>query len=277
MLRKGFDSTQAISVVILSLSLGVGTFLALAQPAPDSADGIDRVLAYSRTSGFRHGSIEDGIKAMKATGESHNFAVDASESPEAFTADNLARYDVVVFLNTTQDVLGPEEEKVFEGWIRGGGGYVGIHAASDTEYDWPFYGKLMGAWFAGHPRVQSADINVVDRKHPATMHLPEKWTRTDEWYNFRAFPEGVRVLAYLDTDSYEGSSMKGNHPASWCHSVDQGRAFYTVGGHTKESFSEPDFLRHLLGAIWWAAGNDGAPPKAKETKPSSPSPKGETR
>jgi len=273
-LRSGLS--QAFALVALFTLVSTLVLFAAAQPAPDGDESLDRVLVYSRTAGFRHASIGPGIKALVAMGKSHGFAVDASEVPEVFESDNLARYDVVVFLNTTQDVLGPSEEKAFEGWLRAGGGYVGIHAASDTEYDWPFYGKMMGAWFSGHPRVQSADINVVDRKHPSTLHLPEKWTRTDEWYNFRAFPEGVRVLAYLDTDSYEGSTMKGKHPASWCHQIDRGRAFYTVGGHTKESFSEPDFLGHILGAIWWAAGNDGVPPVASKKTPSPGGARGET-
>ncbi|NRA76011.1 MAG: ThuA domain-containing protein [Planctomycetes bacterium] len=231
---------------------------------------ISSILVYSRTTGFRHGSIGVGKKTLAKLGKKHGFEVEITEDPTVFTEEKLRAHDVVVFLNTTQDVLDAKQESAFEGWIRSGGGYVGIHSASDTEYDWTFYGHLMGAYFSGHPRVQQATIEVKNREHPATAHLPEKWVRTDEWYNFKKFPQHVDVLAYLDTDSYQGSSMKGKHPAAWCHQVDLGRAFYTVGGHTNESFSEPDFIQHLYGAIWWAAGNDGSLPTKKQTKPIVP-------
>ena len=252
-----------------------------AQPATDSTmkKGLTSILVYSRTSGFRHGSIGAGKKALANLGKKNGFQVEITEDPTAFSEEKLRAHDVVVFLNTTQDVLDAQQESAFEGWIRSGGGYVGIHSASDTEYDWTFYGHLVGAYFSGHPRVQQATIEVKNRQHPATAHLPEKWVRTDEWYNFKEFPQHVEVLAYLDTDSYQGSSMKGKHPAAWCHQVDLGRGFYTVGGHTNESFSEPAFIQHLYGAIWWAAGNDGAAPvknpTQKKTKPVTAA--GETR
>ncbi|MGE4619163.1 MAG: ThuA domain-containing protein [Planctomycetota bacterium] len=249
-------------------------------PAPVfTGKGLTSVLVFSRTTGFRHGSIEDGQKALQKLAEQNGFNVEITEDPTAFSGEKLRRHEVVVFLNTTQDVLDAVQEKAFEDWIRSGGGYVGIHSASDTEYQWTFYGHLMGAYFSGHPRVQQATIEVKNRKHPAMAHLPKKWLRTDEWYNFKAFPEHVEVLAYLDTDSYEGSSMKGKHPAAWCHQVDLGRGFYTVGGHTNESFVETDFIQHLYGAIWWAAGNDSPAPvkNPRQKKPTAPAPAGETR
>jgi len=238
-------------------------------PEPHTTEQTLRsILVFSKTAGFRHSSIEPGQQALQAMGEAAHFRVKVTEDASVFTAEELKAHQVVVFLNTTQDVLEPQQETVFENWIRQGGGYVGIHAASDTEYQWSFYGKLVGAYFSGHPAVQEATIDVVYPKHPAMMHLPRKWTRTDEWYNFKKLPgEGVRILAWLDTDSYQGSSMPGKHPAAWCHTIDKGRSFYTVGGHTDQSFSEPLFLQHLHGAIWWAAGNRGAPPASPKKTP----------
>ena len=230
------------------------------QPEADSpADESLRVLVFSRTEGFRHASIPDGIAAIKALGEEHGFEVEATEDPDQFTLRNLRRYSVVVFLSTTGDVLDDHQQLAFEAFIALGGGYVGIHAAADTEYDWPWYGELVGGYFKSHPAVQPADLRVVDRDHPATAHLPEVWTRTDEWYNYRENPRGrVRVLIELDEASYENGGMGADHPIAWCHEFAGGRAFYTGGGHTSESFAEPEFLTHIVGAIRWAAGDQEA-------------------
>ncbi len=210
-----------------------------------------QVLVFSRTAGFRHGSIEPGVKAMQSLG-GDAFTVEHTEDPGRFTHDGLASFDAVVFLNTTMDVLDDAQQQAFAGWYRDGGGYVGIHAAADTEYDWPWYGQLMGAWFMSHPSVQEADIVVEDRTHPAMSHLPATWTCTDEWYDYRASPRGsVHVLARMDHDSYEGEQMEGDHPVIWCQVFDGGTAFYTGRGHTDESFAEPAFREHLRQAILW--------------------------
>jgi type 1 glutamine amidotransferase len=214
-----------------------------------------RVLVFSRTAGFRHDSIPAGIAALRDLGATGGYAVDATEDAHAFTGANLARYRAVVFLNTTGDVLDPGQQESFESYVRGGGGYVGVHAAADTEYGWPFYGELVGTWFASHPAVQPARIVVEDRRHPATAHLGPSWSRTDEWYNFRADPRPrVHVLLALDESTYSGGSMRTDHPIAWCHPVGAGRAFYTGGGHTVESYAEPAFRAHLLGAVRYAAG-----------------------
>jgi len=223
------------------------------RPVDDPADF--NVLVFSKTAGFRHDSIPDGIAAIRKLGENHHFTIDATEDAAAFTPENLAQYKCVVFISTTGDVLNDEQQRAFERYIQAGGGYAGIHAASDTEYDWPWYGRLVGSYFAGHPAIQDATILVADRTHPSTSHLPERWPRHDEWYNYKSNPrDQVHVLATLDETSYEGGTMGGDHPIAWCHEFDGGRAWYTGGGHTKESFSEPDFLRHILGGIRWAAG-----------------------
>ncbi|MFT5423391.1 MAG: type 1 glutamine amidotransferase [Phycisphaerales bacterium] len=228
-------------------------------PGPKKDDP-PRVLIFSKTAGFRHGSIEAGVESIQKLGTENGFAVEHTEDSGEFTDANLARFGVVVFLNTTQNVLNLAQEAAFERYIRAGGGYVGVHAATDTEYDWPWYGRLVGAYFSGHPHIQQADVKILDDNHPATADLPETWTRTDEWYNFRAeLAQGVRVLAVLDEGSYEGGDMEGrvgSHPIIWCHEFEGGRSFYTEMGHTDESFSEPAYLGQLLGGIRWAMGQD---------------------
>ncbi len=211
-----------------------------------------RILVFTRTEGFRHDSIPAGIDAFRELAVANGWFVEATEDPERFTAELLKPFKAVVFLNTTGDVLDPPHEAAFEAFIRNGGGYLGIHSASDTEYDWPFYKELVGAHFKRHPAVQQATVMVEDQEHPATRLLPHRWTRTDEWYDFRALPEAPhRVLARLDPASYTGSEHTDDHPIVWCREIDAGRALYTGCGHTKESFKEPLFREHLSGSIRW--------------------------
>jgi type 1 glutamine amidotransferase len=229
-------------------------------PAPVAvADDPYDVLVFSRTAGFRHDSIAAGTQAIRELGAANGFSVTATEDPAVFTAAGLAAYEAVVFLNTTGDVLDNTRQAAFESYIRGGGGYVGVHAAADTEYDWPFYGQLVGAWFASHPAIQPAAVVVGDRAHAATAHLPQRWTRTDEWYNYRTNPRSTaHVLATLDESSYSGGGMGADHPHVWCKTLDAGRSFYTGGGHTIESYADPAFRAHLLGGIRYAAGATNA-------------------
>ena len=214
------------------------------------------VLVFSRTTGFRHTSIPQGIGAVEKLGQLHQFSVDATEDPALFTPENLVKYDAVIFMNTNGiDVLGPEQKTAFEGYIQTGGGYVGVHSAAATEYEWPWYNELVGAYFDNHPEPQEADVLVLDRVHPSTVHLPARWRRFDEWYNYRTNPRNdVHVLAVLDERSYEGGEMGHDHPIVWAHEFDGGRAWYTGLGHTEESYEDPTFLQHLLGGIEWAAG-----------------------
>ncbi|MEU7469548.1 lectin [Streptomyces sp. NPDC044984] len=227
--------------------------------ATAAADPAYEILVFSRTAGFRHSSIDEGVTALRDLGAANNFTVTATEDPAAFTTANLARYRTVVFLSTTGDVLGPAQQTAFEQYLGTGGGYVGIHAAADTEYDWPFYEGLAGALFQSHPAIQPATVEIEDRAHDATAHLAGTWQRTDEWYNYRTNPRATaHVLASLDESSYSGGSMSGDHPIAWCKEYAGGRAFYTGGGHTEESYADPAFRRHLLGGIRWAAGTTRA-------------------
>ncbi len=223
-----------------------------------SAAGADRerrVLVFSKTTGFRHDSIPDGIAAIRALGEQRGFAVDESEDATVFSDSGLAPYSALVFLNTTGNILNDNQKAAFQRYIQGGGGFVGIHSASDTEHNWPWYGALVGAFFQSHPSIQQARIRVADRVHASTRFLPSPWTRTDEWYNFDANPRSrVHVLATVDESTYAGGEMGSDHPIAWCQFYEGGRSWYTAGGHTRESFSEPLFLQHLLGGIQFAAG-----------------------
>jgi len=216
-----------------------------------------RVLVFSKTAGFRHSSIPDGLAAIRRLGQENGFVVEATEDAGAFRDETLKRYRAVVFLNTTGDVLDPVQESVLERFIQAGGGWVGIHAATDTEYGWPWYGRLAGAWFAGHPNnpnVRKGTFRVRDTTHLSTRGLPPTWEREDEFYNFRNIDSTIRVLVDIDERSYQGGTNGDRHPMSWYHEFDGGRAWYTSMGHTEATFAEPLFLRHLLGGLRWAIG-----------------------
>ncbi|WKT96212.1 ThuA domain-containing protein [Micromonospora soli] len=244
-LRTVLGAAAAVSATLACTSQDI--------PADADDDPYD-VLIFTRTTGFRHDSIPAGIQAVRELGAANNFTVTATEDAAQFTTANLARYEAVVFLNTTGDVLGPAQQAAFEAYIGAGGGFVGVHSAADTEYDWPFYGHLVGARFAAHPAIQQATVTVEDRTHPATAHLPQTWTRTDEWYDYRTNPRSsAHVLASLDESSYVGGAMGGDHPFAWCRAYAGGRSFYTGGGHTQASYADPAFRAHLLGGIRYAA------------------------
>ncbi|MCX7553046.1 ThuA domain-containing protein [Marinicella sp. S1101] len=223
------------------------------------------VLVFSKTSGFRHGSIPSAINALTELSQAHGFEVSFTEDASAFSAANLAQYEAVVFLLTSGDVLNAIEQAAFEVYIRDGGGYVGVHSASDTEYSWPWYGQLVGSYFDNHPSIQNADVLVEDATHPSTQNLPATWQRNDEWYNFQSNPRAsvasdIKVLLTLDEDSYNGGQMGDDHPISWYHEYDGGRSWYTGMGHTNASYADADFRSHLLGGLLYAAGVAPADP-----------------
>jgi cytochrome c len=242
-----------LAVASLSFPVSPPTLPALSPTPPTKP----RVLVFSRTKGFVHSSIPFGIAAIQKLGKANGFDVDTTKNAAYFVDDSLKKYAAVIFNCTTGNVLDPEQQAAFERYIQAGGGYVGIHSAADTEYEWPWYNKLMGAYFASHPNnpnVRKATVDVLDKTHPSTRHLPDRWERTDEWYNYRSFYTGLKVLANLDENSYEGGTNGSNHPIAWYHEFDGGRAFYTGGGHVDSSYDEPLFLEHLLGGIRYAMG-----------------------
>ncbi|WP_020523840.1 ThuA domain-containing protein [Catelliglobosispora koreensis] len=233
-----------------TLTAGIFTVPSVVQAAP-----LTKVLVFSKTAGFRHSSIPHGITAIQALGAANGFTVTATEDAAQFTTANLTQYQAVIWLSTTGDVLNASQQTAFESYIASGGGYVGVHAAADTEYDWPWYGGLVGAYFQSHPAIQQAVIKVEDRSNVSTAHLPPTWTRTDEWYNYRTnVRANAKVLASLDESSYSGGSMGGDHPITWCQSYGGGRSWYTGLGHTDETYSDVSFRQMLLGGIQVAAG-----------------------
>ena len=247
---------KSISIVIFSIAVTLNGQETEVQSPPKKPD---LVLVFTKTEGFRHESIATGVKALREMGRKNNFIVLRTESSEDFNSENLANYSLVVFLSTTMDVLDESEQKAFEGYIQSGGSFLGIHAATDTEYDWPWYGKLVGGYFESHPNnpnVLEAKIDVLTNEHSSTTHLNDTWKRTDEWYNLKNLNPDVTVVMKLDEKSYDGGTNGENHPIAWYHEFDGGRAYYTGGGHTNESYSEPDFRKHLLGAIFWCLGRN---------------------
>ena len=209
-----------------------------------------RLLVHTRTTGYRHDSIPAGVAALRALGD---FEVHATEDPAALEQP-LDDHAAVVFLSTSGEILTPAGRERLAAYVESGGGFVGVHAAACTEYDWPYYGELLGARFARHPRHQPGKAVVEDHDHPATRHLPAVWEFTDEWYDFRTNPRGgVRVLATADESSYEGGGMGADHPLVWCRDHGEGRVFYTALGHAREAYEDPAFRAHLLGGTTWAA------------------------
>lgn len=218
--------------------------------------GNPRVLVFAKTAGFHHESIAVGIPAIQKLGQENGFDVDSTTDASMFNEDTLKKYSAVVFLSTTGPLLNTHERIALERYIQAGGGYMGIHAAADAEYDWGWYNRLVGAYFLSHPRQQEAKLIVKDKTHPSTKHLPDVWTRKDEWYNFKKLNKDVHVLISIDEKSYEGGKNGDDHPMAWYHDYDGGRAFYTELGHTDESYSDPLYLQHILGGIQYAIGDN---------------------
>lgn len=217
---------------------------------------VGKILVFTKTEGFRHNSIDEGLELLAALGAENNFRVDQTEDALNFDDVTLKQYQVIVFLNTTGDILDATQQIAFESYIRAGGSYMGIHAATDTEYDWPWYGQLVGAYFDSHPDIQNATIHLIESNHQATAHLDADWIRTDEWYNFKDVNSTINVLLSLDESTYQGGTNGENHPIAWYHEFDGGRSFYTGGGHTEASYGEPDFQKHVLGGILYCLERD---------------------
>ncbi len=233
-------------LLLLVLSVAIGAY-AFKKAKP-------RILVFTKTAAFRHDAIPAGKLAIMKLGAENGFDVDTTEDASLFTEKNLKKYKTIVFLSTTGNILNDEQQAAMESYIHKGGGFVGIHAATDTEYDWPWYNQLVGAYFLSHPQQQTATLRVVDRNHPATRHLDSTWIRRDEWYNFKSIVPGLHVLIKIDESTYKGGKNGDDHPMSWYREFDGGRMFYTELGHTKESYQEEAFLKHVLGGIEYAMG-----------------------
>src|SRR3954467_13943622 len=257
-----------------------------------AADALENVLVFSKTAGFRHDSIPAGIAAIQQLGQQNDFNVTATEDAATFTDANLANYDVIVFLSTTGDALDDTQQAAFERYIRAGGGFVGIHAAADTEYGWDFYNNMIGASFRNHPAgTPTAAVDIVDGNEPSTQGLPARQTRTDEWYNYQGpispvvngsstaadySPRlsNVHVLATVDESTYgedDGNTADDDHPITWCSDYEGGRIWYTGMGHTQASYSDPDFLKHILGGLETASRDKAADcgPNTRQAPPAA--------
>ena len=215
----------------------------------------NRVLVFSKTLGFRHASIPDGIKAIQQLGAANGFAVDATEDSSLFTPANLERYKAVVFLNPSGDVLDPSQRAAFQSYIENGGGFAGVHNATALVLeDWDWYTKLVAARYVSEISTQPSRLQIVNTAQPSTQGLPNPWNVTVETYNWNVNPKvnGATVLINLDETSVSGGTMGADHPWSWFHAYDGGRSWYTVGGANTPDYQDANFLKHLLGGIRYA-------------------------
>lgn len=233
-------------------------------PAHCKAAGPKAILVFSKTNGYRHASIEAGIKVIKEEGQKRGWEVIATENGGSFNAFCLKSYRAVVFLSPTGDFLTDDQQRAFEKYIENGGGYAGIHSASDCEYKWKWYGTLLGTRFRSHTflpyPIPKAEIVTEPGAHPATDGLPARWSKKDEWYNFhesvRGKP-GFQVLLTVDESTYPAfwpKAMRGDHPIAWSRPVGKGRMFYTAIGHNAATYSDRTAMKHIMGGIAWAAG-----------------------
>lgn len=243
-------------------SLTFGAILFLFGSCKHHPPGNPRILVFSKTGGFHHASIDDGNIAIQQLGKENQFDVDTTTDATRFVDDSLKQYAAVVFLSTTGNVLDYRQRVAMERYIQSGGGFVGIHAAADCEYDWHWYGRLVGGYFFDHPgihdtfpNVQAGVLEVIDTSNDATKFLPRPWKRTDEYYSYKELNPDVHILLKIDEASYKGGHKMGDHPMAWYHEYDGGRAFYTELGHTKESYHEENYLKHLLAGIRYAIGD----------------------
>ena len=220
--------------------------------------GNPKVLVFTKTMGYKHASIQIGITAIRQLGAENGFEVDTTKNAELFTEENLEKYSSIIFLSTTGNVLDHKQEAAFERYIQAGGGFVGIHAAADCEYDWGWYNKLVGAQFLSHPSgTPEADFIIKDNSFIATQHFTDSvWSRSDEIYNYKRINPDLNVLMTVDESTYEGGENGDHHPFAWYHEFNGGRSFYTGAGHTDESYKDENFLKHILGGIQYAMGEN---------------------
>tara|TARA_B100001057_G_scaffold340879_1_gene341682 strand:+ start:328 stop:939 length:612 start_codon:yes stop_codon:yes gene_type:complete len=201
-----------------------------------------------------HDSIESGLKLIQNIGSKNNFNVYHSDNSSVITYKNLKSFKTIIFLNTTEEILTDVEQKVMESFIKSGKGFVGVHAAADTEYNWQWYGKLVGAYYRNHPEVMNGKILTIN--HKISNHLDSEWEIEDEWYNFDYVNYDINILLNLDEESYIGGEHPDYHPITWYHEYDGGRSFYTGLGHTKEVYDDERFIKLLEKGILYASYQD---------------------
>lgn len=239
---------------LLSIAgIAAAVFLVVCTCQSTETAPVKHVLVFSLTKGFHHASIKEGNEFFLRLGTQHGFVADTTTDAAAFTTGNLKNYNAVVWLNTTGDVLNADQQAAFEKYIQAGGGYVGIHAASDTEFDWPWYNGLVGAYFLSHPHIQTAKVINLNKTFPASAFLPDSFYHKDEYYDFKSVStSGLNYLIRVDEKSYQGGKMGDFHPMAWYHEYDGGRAFYSNFGHMPETFSDSLMTEHFWQGLKWA-------------------------
>lgn len=260
MMRLHTRTIAGMRAALLLALAACGSDPARLENAPDTPDDVavdakleGKVLLFTRTAGFRHeDQILRALEVLPPRLEALGLTWANSEMP--ITAADLTGIRAVFFLYTTgNDVVA--DRAAFESFIRGGGAFIGLHSATDTEYTWPFYQDLVVAPFNGHPAMQAGAIDIFAPQHPAVAHLPARWTAADEWYNFKSDAgavDGVQVLANLDESTYAGGSMGVMHPIMWSHEKSGGRVIYSALGHPPGRWDEQAFVDHVVGAVAWA-------------------------
>lgn len=237
-------------VLLFLLSFGSNESRQIIEKLYYSINNEFSVLIFTKTSGFvHHQAISAGVKMIPNIGEKNKFNVYHTNNSKDINEENLKKFKSIIFLNTTLNVLDETEQKAFKNFIRRGGGFIGIHSAADTEYDWPWYGKLVGGYFKSHPSVQKAQIKTINKNHISTLHLDDTWEIEEEWYNFKEINPNIIVLLNLDETSYKGGENGHNHPITWYHNYDGGKSFYTGLGHKPETYSDERFIQLLTGGI----------------------------
>jgi type 1 glutamine amidotransferase len=225
------------------------------------------VLLFTKTDGWHHKSINKAVDAMQAMSENHFFNFEWHEDASHINSDNLKKFDVVMFMLTTGDILNSKQQSALQEFIHSGKGFVGVHSASDTEYEWPWYTQLVGHSFHIHPEIQTARLKVLDRSFPGLEYMPDEGLWTEEWYEFsEAKVKGLNYLLSVDENTYKPAAdwgdKKGNgmgkfHPIAWYHQFDGGRSFYTGLGHMPATYKNKAFVEHIYGGLYWAATGKG--------------------
>jgi uncharacterized protein len=239
-----------------SIGILLFTLAAALHMQPASASG-DLMLVFTKTAGYRHDSIPAALAAIRAIAARHGIEVEHTEDDAAFRPEKLSAFKAVAFINTTGNILDEEQRRAFEAFVAGGGGYLGVHSAADTAYDWPWYGRLVGAWFKSHP--DGLQTGTVRFARPLGGSWPVAWQVTDEFYNFHSRPSReATVVATLDESTYSGGEMGADHPLAWCQRIDGGRSWYTGLGHTPELFGDATFLAHLTNGVLYTLARSEA-------------------
>jgi len=268
---------KKIQLLLVLIALPIFLFSSHSQTRKEK-----RILVYTKNGeGYVHDNIENSVKAIKKLGKENGFYVDASDNSEVFNKKNLEKYSCIVFSNTNNDVFNTDEEKVaFMRYIQAGGNYVGIHSACGTERNWKWFTKLTGGTFDVHAKFQEFTVKVIDHKHPSTKDLPDEWILKDECYFVKDMNPAIHVLIINDLSTIEDErkdtfpTLFGNDfPGAWYHEYQGGRSWYTSYGHSPEDYVDPLFMKHILGGIVYAIGDNRELDYSKATAESPDTPR----